>query len=320
MFYRAYGLRVRSEIALPELCPFLPGEEPEDADVTIRRTGSGPDQDALGAPTRFHFERQKALLVWPNLGAFRVNEGKEIVIEPAPGVTDPLLCPALLGSAWPILLLQRGLSVLHASAVALRLSSGAERAVAFLGRSGEGKSTMATALHKQGHRALCDDTIALQLPEKGLDGASPGETPMLIHPALPHLKLRAPSVVALGEDVSALARWHPDDDGFVLRLSPDSPRDPAPLSCLYVLQDDPFPGVELLGPEEALLFLMKHAYAMALLPDDELESHFAQCVRLAKWVRVFRLSRPRDFGRLPEVIRLVEEHQEALESLRAPSP
>jgi len=68
----------------------------------------------------------------------------------------------VLAQALPLASVLRGMEVLHASAVCLD-----GRAVAFLGRSGAGKTTLATRLLARGARLLTDDVLALTT-----DGAS----------------------------------------------------------------------------------------------------------------------------------------------------
>src|SRR2546421_132869 len=71
------------------------------------------------------------------VGAFLVRGGREIVVDPAPGVEARVLRLSILGPAFGLLLHQRGRFVLHASAVA---SGGG--VLAFAGGSGWGKSTL----------------------------------------------------------------------------------------------------------------------------------------------------------------------------------
>ncbi len=241
-------------------------------------------------------------LYWPNIGCFWIREGREVVVEPAWGVADYLLRPVLLGPVLAVLLLQRNHLVLHASAVALKNSDGAERAVAFLGNSGHGKSTMATALYKKGHRPLADDTIAV--PHLTGDGVLP-----LIYPAVPHLKLRPPSVAALGENLASLARWSPDDDSYVVPLSKDFSLRPAALHALYCLEESSAIEVQALSPQEALMHLLRHSYRAGLFPDEEVGDDFLKCAELARQIPIFSLKRPKDFRLLPAVIERIEEHQ-----------
>lgn len=304
LFYRAYGLRIRSNISLP-LSPLRGCTEDAEVDVEVHKAASSLNPEALLCPHHADLKAQSALLFWQNAGRFEVRQGREITVEPGKGVADHLLCPFLLGAALPVLLLQRGLFVLHASAVALCSpeSGGAERAVAFLGNSGQGKSTMATALYQRGHRALADDTIALAVTKS--------EVPLL-YPALPHLKLRAPSVEALGEEPARLSRWHAGDDSFVLPLSSVHSHEPAPLKCFYVLEESVALEVEQLPLPEALMSLMQHSYSIGLLPDSEMGGSFEACSQLVQQTPVFKLRRPRNFARLPDVVQLVEEHQRTL--------
>jgi hypothetical protein len=73
-------------------------------------------------------------------------------VMPSP---EDLAC-YLLGPVLAFVLRLRGVTCLHASAVAL-----GGRAVAFLGPPGAGKSTIAAALARRGHAVLTDDLLAL---------------------------------------------------------------------------------------------------------------------------------------------------------------
>src|SRR5207245_2121597 len=115
-----------------------------------------------------------AALYWQEVGAFQITAGREIIVEPASGVEARVLRLFLLGPALALLLVQRGLLVLHASAVEV-----AGRAIAFLGESGQGKSTTAAAFHACGHPVVADDVVAVQIEDGG----------PLIYPGLPQLNL-----------------------------------------------------------------------------------------------------------------------------------
>src|SRR5205085_11497996 len=96
-------------------------------------------------------------------GAFLMRAGREIVVDPAEGVSGDVLRLYLLGPVLALALHQRGWLMLHASAVAM-----GQQAVAFLGGSGWGKSTMAGVLHQRGHALVADDFVAV--PAEGAAG------------------------------------------------------------------------------------------------------------------------------------------------------
>lgn len=101
-------------------------------------------------------------LLYPNTAEVRfTSDLRSATIHGAPGKADIL--PLLLGSSVPTWWLNlRGEPVLHASAVAM-----GDRAVAFMGASGMGKSTLATLLCAHGARLITDD--ALRLVREGDD-------------------------------------------------------------------------------------------------------------------------------------------------------
>lgn len=299
--FTAYGLHIRS--------PFLLWEDgivEETAQVDVEvALGSCPRPPALNAQANFQFDLHSALLFWPNIGCFWVREGRHITVEPIQGAAIHLLRPALLGPVLAMVLLQRGELVLHASAVALLSPAGKCGAVGFLGHSNQGKSTMATALWKRGHQPLADDTIAVPIAPHS---PSQSGAPPLIFPALPHFKLRPPSLKALGETLHSLSRWHPDNDSFVVPLASQFLSTPAPLRSLYCLEEGETIGIEPMNPPEALANVLEHSYCMRLFPDEDTGDDFLRCAQLVRQIPVFRLRRPKKFALLPDVARAVEEH------------
>ena len=124
------------------------------ADVTIRRgevPHALPDAEAHGL--RWQYARGRVLYQLRRADLRMLVEGGERVrySEGAAGA-DPRV--PLLGAAWDILSLQRGLLPLHSSAVAR-----GSAVYGFAGQSGAGKSTIATVLAGQGSPHFADDTI-----------------------------------------------------------------------------------------------------------------------------------------------------------------
>ena len=178
--YAAYGLRIRSGIALP----FAAGSPAAEPDVAIR-IGRAPT--ALAAP-RFGRPNWEAapgrfLMHVDGVARYFVRDGREITVEPA-GDDAAARNAFLLGSVLAACLKQRGIVTLHASSIATDAG-----AVLFTGHSGTGKSTLLAALVERGYPMLADDVTGI-VPDAG--GAP------LALPAFPCVRLWADAVEALG--------------------------------------------------------------------------------------------------------------------------
>jgi hypothetical protein len=293
-FYKAYGLTINSELYLPELVATT-GEE---ADIVIR---SGkldchpPETNAVGFSC--HTTTGGAYLSWGRIGTFLVRGGSEIVLQACPGVQEGLIRLPLLGMVLATLLHQRGLLVLHSSAVTL--DGGA---LALVGGKGWGKSTLAAALYARGHGLVADDLLALRV-----GGA---KTPTVL-PAYPRFKLWPDAIVALGEDPESFRRVVSPAEKRDFQINSRFSQRPIPLRGIYILNVGPMPEIERVRPQEALIRLIKHSYATRIgkeLPPSEEAAHFLQCAALVKKVPVYRLKRPNALQLLPDTVRLVEAH------------
>jgi len=164
----------------------------------------------------------------------------------------------LIGPVMGMLLYLRGVTCLHASAVAVR-----NRAVALLGPPGAGKSTTAAAFAKLGYAVLSDDVV----PLAEYDGA------FWIHPGYPRVCLWPPSVAALYGSSDALPPITPTWDKRYLDLTQNGCRfqsQPLPLAALYCLgerrTDLPAPLIEELPGTVGLIHLVANTYGN-YLPD-----------------------------------------------------
>jgi hypothetical protein len=158
--YAAFGLRLRSAFALPELRSVADDGSPPDVTIEL---GSVPPSLAGGAPVdpamqvtggHFHLDVPAA--------RFLVRDGQRILVDARPRTSEAALRPYLLGTVMSAVCHQRGLLPLHAAAVVF-----GDLAVAFAGPSGAGKSTLAARMRDRGHAVLADDLLALEIDADG---------------------------------------------------------------------------------------------------------------------------------------------------------
>jgi hypothetical protein len=296
--YFAYGLVIRSVVPLPELVPAAhpPGVESGDVVLRLGPVPSRPTQlDATGVG--FRADRDEACHVHDKVGAFLVRGGREIVVEPAPGVEDRVLRLSILGPALGLVLHQRGLLVLHASVVG---RDGA--ALAVIGSNGWGKSTIAAALHARGYALVSDDLAAIRLD-------ADGPTVLAGHP---QVKLWPEAATLLGQAPDALPLLHPAFDKRGWRPVEGFSTEPRRLAALFVVAPGAEPAVEAIAPREACLELLTHWYGQrfggGLLRPGDAAGHLRQCAALAGSVPMHRLRRSGGSATLLHLAGLVDEH------------
>ncbi len=286
--YTAYGLCIRSTLPLPELAPCE-----ARADVEIR-LGSVDDlpSEAASEKSGFAASAREACLWWADIGTFLVRSGNEIIVDPVPGVEERVLRLFLLGPTLALLLHQRGRLVLHASAVGTD-----HAAIAILGESGQGKSTLAAALYARGFTAVADDVVSIQIDTIG----------QRVSPGFPQFKLWPEAAAALGYAVETMPWLHPSSEKRALCAHRGFSTATLAPKRFYVLADGLVGEIELLRRQEALIELLRHSYCNRVLDVTEAPSHFSHCASLANSVPVRRLRTPRSLPAIPELVRIVEQ-------------
>lgn len=282
-FYTAYGFGIHSELPLPELTAVE--KAPDDITIFLRSL-SISEQATTRNATYFLGETI-------DVGTFLVSNGKEIIIDPIPGVDGALLRTIVLGPIWAVLLRQRGLAVFHASGIIVNNGG-----VAFLGGSGWGKSTLAEAFYARGYGIVTDDVMAVRIEE----------SPPQVFPAYPSVKLFPDTANFLGCDASTTHPVHSRTEKRAHRVALKFPQGPLPLRRIYVLAAGECNKIEPLQSQEAFVELVRNSRAVSLLRDqDSRNGHLRQCAHLVTEVPVCRLKRRLVLSDLPEVMQLIEE-------------
>lgn len=293
--YSGYNLEILSEISLPSLAVSSGHSQPN---VTIRL---GKVRWSKPAETqRFEFLVSDAGVYfrWPQLGAFFVRSGKEIIVEPAPGADEGAIRLPLLGTVWAVLLHQRKFFVLHASAVAVN-----GWGVAILGKKGQGKSTTIATLYRRGHTLIADDTVAVVFDSEGAPALVPG---------FPLIKLWPDAAMhSLREDPADLPQLATNLEKRLRAVTDRFSGSTVGLGSICVLTTGETLRLHLLQPGEAIPHLIEHSYVSRygnlLLKGTDAYAHLKSISSLARTVPVYLLERPRCVDLLDETAKLIEE-------------
>jgi hypothetical protein len=300
--YFAYGLGIQSSLEIPE---FIPAQRDCDLTLIVDTLQHPHDHllpDIIDQPWMISLSRARSVLYIKEVGVFLIERGEMVTVILAPNVSDPEIRFYLVGTVMAIVLFQRGLLVLHASAVSI--DGGV---IAFLGVSGQGKSSTAAAFHAQSYSILTDDVAPVTVESE----------PPTITPGFPQIKLGPETAKALGYDFDALLTIHASDEKRGYRFSQDFPVASLPIHALYVLEDGETFKIDRINPREAMIELTRHSRPTTLFhaPDA---IHFQQCAALAKQAGIYRLQRPRNLALLPELVRIVVEHVADITKLNRP--
>jgi hypothetical protein len=284
--YSQCGLRIRSEI---ELHLPLAASEGSDLDVTwgpdildsgepppgdvIAAYGSGEDSWYTATTTDSGF-----LMRFRDCGEFVISADlADVQVRRAPTDRAKLLPVLLAGTVSAFVLTLRGHTVLHASAVAIDGT-----ALAFVGQSGRGKSTLATVLCLEGAELVTDDvlTVSAGLPVTCLGGAS-------------ELRLRT-AAMPLAEVRPEAATRETADDRLAIAFGAAPPA-PLPLAAIIVprpSRDVTEISVRRLEPSTALFWLLSFPRIYGWSEPRVLSRDFATLSKLVNTVPVYDVTIP----------------------------
>ena len=280
MFYRAHGLLISCDVPLP-----LPIAAPGVPDLALyldspravpheRPPGERLAETARPDLTLFYTlaRSSSVILRYPGLCDFvGTADFSTIVIHPDPSADENLLPVLISGALLATHLMLRHELVLHASAIRC-----GDSALAFVGRSGMGKSTLAAALSSAGHALVSDDLLRV-------------DADLTVHPGATETRLRTSARVL------AHAGSYETADGRLATSPPALAADPLPLSACVI----PHPSraassvsTRRLRPVEALLRLSSYPRVLGWTDAPTMASAFQSLADLVERVPVMEATIP----------------------------
>ncbi len=246
----------------------------------------------------FYREDQGYRIRFPNLADFLLSvDGRDLLAIPVPDTDAETLEHLYLNQVLPLALSKQGEPVFHASAVEVD-----GQAIAFIGESGRGKSTLATHMVLSGAGLLTDDSLLLADDSVGYR-VVPSHASVRLwsdsREALVGDQMRDAPAVKYTSKSRLLA-------GDAIRHCTESAR----LKRAYFLGsgDCEHISIEPVGAADAALEWIRHSFLLDLEEKPRLASHFGQVGKLASLGLSFRLDYPRDYDRLPDLRLALLDH------------
>jgi hypothetical protein len=289
----AFGLRVESErplVGLPAAASTPqgpataievaePGTELAGASGAEVRSVRRPDGEVVLAIHRD--EGHNYLLQVPGIGAYRVaSDGLLITCLPEEGVADWRWQRPIVNQVLPLAATVRGFEVFHAGAVGLD-----GRAIAMIGHSGAGKSSITLNLLLRGASFLTDDALAIERDGDRLL-AHPGAA-VSNFPRSERELMDAGEVERLGEIIGGA-------EAAKSLLAVQREDGPLPLAALYFLRRGS-PGTDTgFEPlvEAGASTLLGSAYVLSVRSPERLANQLDLCAAIAATTAIYDVRLP----------------------------
>lgn len=289
-FYSVYGLNICSKMDNTDKIANTSTEKEISYDVTIRFGKVNLPNDLVNENFKatkdciYIFEKDKAKV--------KIYKGQEIIIEPANSVDKKNFLPHNLGIPLALLLHQRGLLVLHGSAIETN-----DGVVGFLGHSGEGKSTTTFALYEKGFNFFTDEFIVIKLNNSGVPTVFPG---------FPMLKLSKDLISYFKKDLNLFNLIsEPHSDKYIYKLDQKFNNSSLPLKEIYIIKKGKKTSINELNQHDAFMSLIEHNYCIGMNNYYDADI-FSTSAKLMKNIEIKTLEIYPSFEKLTEIVKIIQ--------------
>ncbi|PGK39343.1 aldolase [Bacillus anthracis] len=281
VLYKAFGLKIVSEIPLPELSQL--NKKKAMADIQIEIT------DLSERWGKYDESQQKTIVVEddvvmfhvPQTAIFSIQAGEKIIFSPMPGADENKIRLYILGTCMGAILMQRKILPLHGSVIAID-----GKAYALIGDSGAGKSTLASAFLSKGYQLLSDDVVAVSLLNKNT---------AIVYPSYAQQKLWQESLNEFGMGIAQYSPLFERETKYAVPVNSQFFPDPLPLAGVIELVRTQGEDIEITRIEglARLYKLYRHTFRGSLISKLGLmEWHFKTSTNIASGMEMFQVSRP----------------------------
>lgn len=218
--YIAFGLHISSAFQLPELKQIR--YENCEPDLIIKKEDlSSLWLEYVKTDAYYYIKENFCMVRVPGVAIFKIEDGEVISFSPIDGSNDDQIRLYLLGTCLGVALLQRKMLPIHGSCIGID-----GRCYAFVGDSGVGKSTLASAFISRGFQLLTDDVVAVTLSKDNIP---------LVIPSYPQQKLWLESLNQFGRESNQYKPIYDRETKFAIPVTERFVDEPMPLAGIFVL-------------------------------------------------------------------------------------
>jgi hypothetical protein len=240
--------------------------------------------------TEFYRTDDGYLLRFPNLADFAVSASGEVVVaHPATGTDEVTVEHLYINQLVPLALSRQGRPAFHASVVTVPGG-----AVAFLGKTGMGKSTLAASFAIEDAAFLTDD--ALIIDESDGIRAMPSHASLRLWEDSIGALIPKNTMMAGAVSFTSKARLLAGDALHYVD-------EPVPLLAAFALERNDVEAISMspLTGSDRHMAWVGNSFLLDIKDRELLARHFDWTHRIADQVATFSLDYPRDYGLLPQV-------------------
>ena len=279
MIYRAFGLSLISDFVLTQLEEVSDVSEPV---VRIQRADLSAIVADLLPGQHYVMAHDSIFFAVDNVGAFQIQNGQTVLVDPCAGVQEGHLSVYIMGSCMGAILHQRGIMPLHGSCVCRD-----GKAILITGDSGAGKSTLAAEFLSRGWKLLTDDVAVIQDIDSVPKVQSSYPSQKLWQDAIDHYGHEA-------QDLHPLYRKE-QQEKFGINAKAAYVDDTVPLSLVVRLMASEHDcGASFFDGFAKVNQLLQNTYRAHMIEDHNRQAHFQKCVTLAGKIPMALAIRARD--------------------------
>ena len=304
-YYKLYGLNVASQLRIPDANSVTLPEGIHKVDITLM-LDEVPDINThetlvkLNDTWRYSVPDPQLFYMHCNGFEFEISNGSVIKVDThKKPIEGSSLITYILGSAFGVIGMQRGLIPIHGASISNESSS-----VIITGYSGSGKSAILSALVHMGYRYLSDDVSMI-----ATNGGAP-----FVFPSYPQRKIAAVTAAETGEDVSSAKPINEDGrDKYAIRKTSEWLDKTLPLSGIVELSPETREDNTLFLPEineikghASFILVFRNQYRLRFAASIGTPPHrIKQLLEITSSVKTYQVIRPTTGFSVEETARMI---------------